>query len=95
MTADRVAIVFRGPRGLRQEETFTYEGLPKVVDLLESGPKGWTIARIDFLDDSLSLPFFIWRLELPQLRKEWVSPRDHRWGRPHWKAGTIEEAPSW
>lgn len=76
MTANRVAVEWRGPRGLRQEETepFTNE-MSQIVDMLERGPEHWTLSRIDFLDDPFIPPIFVWRLELPTLRKEWCPRR--------------------
>lgn len=92
MTADRVVIEWRGPRSLRRERTATFTSeMSQIIELLENGPAGWVVARLDFLTDSLVCPFFVWRLELPTLRKEWCPPTDHRWTRPHRKAGTVEE----
>lgn len=86
---NRVAVTLRGPRGLRREKIENFgdhfdDFWSQIFDLLETGRDGWTAASFTLIDDPVfaDRPFLVWRLGLPQLRRQKVSKRSpyHRRG---------------
>ncbi|WP_292469181.1 hypothetical protein [Mesorhizobium sp.] len=42
----RIAVTWRGPGNVRQDQTETVNGLSQISEVLGRGPDGWTVAYV-------------------------------------------------
>lgn len=64
--SNRVHVTWRGPGGLRQDKASTVRDFPELVELLASGPAGWSVAVVALFNEEPHVvdKFAVWRRQL-------------------------------